>query len=99
VKDVSFQGSGCAISTASASLMTESVKGKQVEEAEELFRRMHALLAGNGPRGEGEGTPPLGKLAAFSGVRDFPVRVKCATLPWHTLRAALSHQADPVSTE
>jgi len=106
VKEASFQGSGCAISTASASLMTESVKGKKLEEAEALFRRMHALLTGNG-RGEaqmsqmseGAQDAGLGKLVAFSGVRDYPVRVKCATLPWHTLRAALKQQADVVSTE
>jgi nitrogen fixation NifU-like protein len=103
VKDVSFQGSGCAISTASASLMTESVKGKRIEEAEAMFQRMHALLTGNG-RSEagakgGVGDAGLGKLAAFSGVRDYPVRVKCATLPWHTLRAALKKQAEVVSTE
>lgn len=103
VKEATFQGSGCAISTASASLMTESVKGKKLEEAEALFRRMHALLTGNG-RGEtqtseGAQDAGLGKLAAFSGVREYPVRVKCATLPWHTLRAALKQQADVVSTE
>ncbi len=101
VRDVSFQGSGCAISTASASLMTESVKGKRIEEAEELFQRMHLLLTGNGHAGGKDGGKgnSLGKLAAFSGVREFPVRVKCATLPWHTLRAALRHQPAPVTTE
>lgn len=100
VGDVGFQGSGCAISTASASLMTESVKGKRLEVAEALFRRMHALLTGDGT-GDGTAAPPpdLGKLAAFSGVREFPVRVKCATLPWHTLRAAIRHQVELVSTE
>lgn len=97
VKDISFQGSGCAISTASASLMTEALKGKTLEEAEALFRSFHELVTGEpGAVDAGDG---LGKLAAFSGVREFPVRVKCATLAWHTLRAALDEQARPVSTE
>ncbi len=97
VKDISFQGSGCAISTASASLMTEALKGKTLEEAEALFRSFHELVTGEpGAVDAGDG---LGKLAALSGVREFPVRVKCATLAWHTLRAALDEQARPVSTE
>jgi nitrogen fixation NifU-like protein len=97
LREVGFEGSGCAISTASASLMTEAVRGKTVAEAEELFRGFHDLLtrgAGNGGREE-----ELGKLAVFAGVREFPVRVKCATLPWHTLRAALHGEARQVSTE
>ncbi len=111
VKDVSFQGSGCAISTASASMMTETLKGKTRAEAEGLFRAFHELVTGTSPpkppgrpvrSGEGEGkqaAPPLGKLAVFSGVREFPVRVKCATLAWHTFRAALEGKHEPVSTE
>ena len=97
VADVSFEGSGCAISTASASLMTESLKGKSVAEATALFEDFHKLVTGtvSGPTG----SLPLGKLAAFAGVSEFPVRVKCATLAWHTLRAALDGRADPVSTE
>jgi nitrogen fixation NifU-like protein len=98
VKDVSFEGAGCAISTASASLMTESVKGKSRAEAERLFERFHRLLTGpEAP--EGAQDDGLGKLVVFTGVREFPVRVKCATLPWHTLKAALDQKADPVTTE
>ena len=96
VKDVSFQGTGCAISTASASMMTESLKGKTREEAEALFHAFHDLITGKEPAGEG---PALGKLAVFAGVRDFPVRVKCASLAWHTLHAALEGKEEPVSTE
>jgi len=95
VKDVSFQGAGCAISTASASMMTESVKGRTRAEAEKLFARFHELIVG---KGDGE-SPELGKLAVFSGVREYPVRVKCATLPWHTLKAALAENGATVSTE
>ena len=97
VKDISFQGSGCAISTASASMMTERLKGKTPEEAEEIFQRFHDLVTG---KGSGAGAvPELGKLAAFSGVCGFPIRVKCATLVWHTLKAALEGKQQPVSTE
>ncbi len=96
VADVSFQGSGCAISTASASMMTQSIKGKSRAEAEALFRRFHELLTAEAPAGDPE---ELGKLAVFSGVRKFPVRVKCATLAWHTLRAALEGEAKLISTE
>jgi nitrogen fixation NifU-like protein len=96
LKDVSFQGAGCAISTASASMMTESVKGKTRAEADALFARFHDLITGK--PGEGSG-PELGKLEVFSGVREYPVRVKCATLPWHTLKAALDGAGAPVSTE
>ena len=100
VQDVGFEGSGCAISTASASMMTESVKGKSLADAEQLFRRFHDLLVGESRR-----QPPaddqkaLGKLAVFSGVREYPARVKCATLVWHALHSALEGRADPVSTE
>ena len=96
IVDVRFDGSGCAISTASASGMTESLKGKTRQEVEALFERFHSLVAGNGDVSESE---DLGKLAAFSGVRDYPSRVKCATLAWHTLRAALQEAEEPVSTE
>jgi nitrogen fixation NifU-like protein len=96
IRDVSFQGSGCAISKASASMMTQSLKGKTVAEAEELFGRFHDLVTGQAPaNGEAE----LGKLAVFSGVSEFPVRVKCATLAWHTLHAALEGKQEAVSTE
>lgn len=98
VRDIRFFGKGCAISTASASLMTEFVKGKAKEEIRETFERFHELVAGNPSETvDGEG---LGKLAVFSGVREYPVRVKCATLAWHTLRAALeaeSENATPVA--
>ncbi len=96
VRDISFQGSGCAISTASASLLTEALKGKTLEDAEALFESFHDLVTGLDPAHE---EPGLGKLAAFSGVCDYPTRVKCATLAWHTLRAALKGEGDQVSTE
>jgi nitrogen fixation NifU-like protein len=98
VEQIRFQGSGCAISTASASLMTEIVSGKTLEEVEELYERFHELLTGD-PSVVAEAGPELGKLAVFSGVREFPVRVKCATLAWHTLQAALQDQQQPVTTE
>jgi nitrogen fixation NifU-like protein len=94
VKDVSFQGTGCAISTASASMMTESLKGKTRAQAESLFQSFHDLITGK-PTDEGK----LGKLAVFSGVREFPVRAKCATLAWHTFHAALEGEEKSVSTE
>ena len=96
VKDISFQGSGCAISTASASLMTEMLKGKTKAQAEEMLWRFHDLLTKDQAAKPG---PELGKLAVFSGVREFPARVKCATLAWHTLKAALSGTQETVSTE
>jgi nitrogen fixation protein NifU and related proteins len=92
IGDVSFRGAGCAISKASASLMTAAVKGKTRQEADALFQRFHQLVTGTLPSGQAE---TLGKLAVFSGVSGFPVRVKCASLSWHTLRAALEGgQAD-----
>ena len=99
IKDIAFRGQGCAISTASASMMTESLKGKTRPEAEALFARFHDLITGESK--SGPGGPPLGKLEVFSGVREYPVRIKCATLPWHTLKAALSSDgaASIVSTE
>ncbi len=87
VQDISFQGAGCAISTASASLMTEMVKGKTIDEAKALFQRFHGLLTDDDKSNE-----DVGKLEALSGVRDYPSRVKCATLAWHTLQAALGKQ-------
>ncbi|MEZ5286197.1 MAG: SUF system NifU family Fe-S cluster assembly protein [Vicinamibacterales bacterium] len=96
IEDVAFQGSGCAISKASASLMTEAVKGKTVEEARALFDRFHQMITSP----PGSPLPEMGKLAVLSGVRDFPTRVKCAGLAWHTLKAAVSDQAgEPVTTE
>ena len=97
IKNLSFRGSGCAISRASASLMTEALKGQDADTVEKYFEGFHAMVTGE-PRKEG-GLRDLGKLAVFSGVRDYPVRVKCATLPWHTLRAALKQGAEMVSTE
>ena len=96
IKDVSFEGSGCAISKASASMMTQAVKGRTKQETEELFDEFHRMVTGQ----LDEETEPnhLGKLKIFAGVREFPVRVKCATLSWHTMRAALAGQ-DKVSTE
>jgi nitrogen fixation NifU-like protein len=100
VRDAGFEGSGCAISTASASMMTESVKGRSLAEAEQLFRRFHDLLVGESrTRPSADEQKALGKLAVFSGVREYPARVKCATLVWHALHSALEGRADPVSTE
>ncbi|MBI3990066.1 MAG: SUF system NifU family Fe-S cluster assembly protein [candidate division NC10 bacterium] len=97
VRDISFQGSGCAISTASASVMTEYVKGKTRAQAEALFERFHDLVTGK--LQTTPDAPELGKLAVFSGVSEYPVRVKCATLAWHTLRAALEGGEEAISTE
>lgn len=97
IRDVAFQGSGCAISRASASMMTVSLKGKSLDEAAQAFAQFHGMLMDEPP--SAESPAGLGKLAAFAGVREFPIRVKCATLPWHVLRAALAGKAEPVSTE
>ncbi|HSE30225.1 MAG TPA: SUF system NifU family Fe-S cluster assembly protein [Pyrinomonadaceae bacterium] len=96
LKEISFEGSGCAISKASASMMTQAVKGKNREQAEELFQEFHGMVTGE--LNEETQENRLGNLKIFAGVRDFPVRVKCATLPWHTLRAALNNE-QTVSTE
>ena len=96
VEDVSFEGSGCAISTASASIMTETLKGKTRAQAEELFHTFHDLVTGQQAQLD---APELGKLAVFSGVSEFPIRVKCATLAWHTLRAAMNGDGEVISTE
>lgn len=96
VGDISFQGSGCAISTASASLLTQSLKGKTLAQVEDMFQAFHNLLT---KEAAGRDSADLGKLEVFSGVREYPVRVKCATLSWHTLRAALKQAGGPVSTE
>src|SRR5580765_1292722 len=95
IQDVGFQGSGCAISKASASMMTQMLKGKTEAEAEDIFTRFHDLVTGHAG-GDGE---DLGKLAVFAGVSEFPLRVKCATLAWHALRAALRGEEQAVSTE
>ena len=97
IEDISFEGTGCAISKASASMMTESLKGKTRNEAEALFKKFHGLLTG--PADPSEEGPALGKLEVFSGVREFPVRVKCATLAWHTFHATLEGKEETVSTE
>lgn len=96
VKDLGFEGSGCAISKASASMMTQAVKGKSKEQAETLFQEFHSMVTGELDEEIEENS--LGNLRIFAGVREFPVRVKCATLPWHTLHAALNKQ-EQVSTE
>jgi len=97
IEDLRFEGEGCAISKASASLMTDSLKGKTTADAEALFQRMHELLTGTvDVEAEAE---ELGKLAVFSGVREFPARVKCASLSWHALHSALEGEETPVSTE
>jgi nitrogen fixation NifU-like protein len=96
VEKVMFEGSGCAISTASASMMTEKFKGKTREEAEKLFEQFHQLVTGSGAS---DATENLGKLAVFSGVSEFPMRVKCATLAWHTFHGALRGTEEVISTE
>ncbi len=96
IKDVAFQGSGCAISKASASLMTDAIKGKTAAEARALFDQFHAMITSDhtGPAAD------LGKLSVLAGVREFPARIKCASLAWHTMKAAVAHETDaPVSTE
>jgi nitrogen fixation NifU-like protein len=93
LEDIRWKGAGCAISTASASLMSEAIKGKSKAEIGSLFDKFHAMVTGKGP------SDGLDKLEVFSGVSEFPVRVKCASLAWHTLKAALEGQKDPVSTE
>jgi nitrogen fixation NifU-like protein len=97
VRDVGFEGSGCAISTASASMMTEMLKGKTEAEIDQIFERFHDVVTG---RSSADAEPDkLGKLAVFAGVREYPMRVKCATLAWHTLRAALEQRTETVATE
>lgn len=96
IKEVTFTGSGCAISKASASVMSSTVKGKSTEEANRLFETFHNLVTGDA---SGVDAANLGRLAAFSGVSEFPARVKCATLAWHTLRSALEGQQEVVTTE
>ncbi len=97
VQDVSFQGSGCAISKASASLMTSMLKGKKIDEAKEIFEKFHDLITGK--LDDDPDVETLGKLAVFAGVREFPTRVKCASLAWHTFINALTRKSDVVSTE
>ena len=94
IKDIAFQGAGCAISSASASLMTEALKGKRVDDVAPLFDAFHTVVTSDGecPRG-------LGKLSVLAGVRDYPSRVKCATLAWHAVRAALEEHQQPVASE
>ena len=96
IQDASFQGEGCAISTASVSLMTEMIKGKTVQDAEQLFEQFHNITTSHDDEIKLE---ELGKLAVLAGVRDYPSRVKCATLPWHTMNAAIKNEATTVTTE
>tara|TARA_B100001250_G_scaffold381110_1_gene373140 strand:- start:700 stop:1146 length:447 start_codon:yes stop_codon:yes gene_type:complete len=95
IADISFDGSGCAISVASASLMTDAMKGKSIIDAEQLFNSFHELITNE----NGVDTKSLGKLAVLAGVKDFPARVKCATLCWHTLHSAITGDKETVSTE
>jgi len=97
VKDISFLGSGCAISKASASLMSSFVKGKSIDEAKQIFEKFHELITGK--LTEDNTIEELGKLKVFAGVREFPVRVKCASLAWHTMLAALKEDKKIISTE
>lgn len=96
IQDIRFEGSGCAISKASASMMTDAVKGKSQADAEKLFNEFHEMVTS---QEASEDLESMGKLAVFAGVRDYPARVKCASLAWHTLNAALANSGDPVSTE
>jgi nitrogen fixation NifU-like protein len=93
IRDASFEGAGCAISMASASLMTEHIKGKRLDKVEGLFEHFHEMVTGD------VSAQNMGKLEVLSGVREFPARVKCATLAWHALKAALQDRTEPVSTE
>jgi len=93
IEKVSFEGQGCAISTASASIMTGELIGKTAEQAEEIFNNFHAVVTG------GESDVDIGKLEVLSGVKDYPTRVKCATLPWHTTNAAINQLDEPITTE
>ncbi len=95
IQDISFQGNGCAISKASASMMTQALNGKTLPQAEEMFKRFHGMVTGHKPEGGAE----MGKLKVFAGVSEFPARVKCATLAWHTLEAALHGEQKKVTTE
>jgi len=99
IADASFEGQGCSISTASASMMTEALKGKTRAEAEALFERFHALITSSPSRGETSPPEGLGKLSVFAGVCEFPARVKCASLAWHTMKNALEGGAEAASTE
>jgi nitrogen fixation NifU-like protein len=99
IQDIGFEGQGCAISTASASLMTEALKGKSEAEAAALFDAIHDLLTDQDAEKSDETTERLGKLTVLGGVKEYPMRVKCATLAWHTLAAALERSKEPVTTE
>ena len=97
IQDIGFEGSGCAISKASASLMTDALKGKPAEAAKDLFERFHQVVTGDADTTVDDAD--IGKLVVFAGVREFPMRVKCATLAWHTMRSALGNDQTPVTTE
>ncbi len=99
VQDVGFEGAGCAISTASASLMTEAVKGKNVDQAKALFANVHRLLTDESEQDTSDPSVLLGKLSVLMGVKEFPLRVKCATLAWHTMQAAIDDDRETVTTE
>lgn len=99
LRDVAFVGKGCSISTASASMMTEALRGKSRAEAERIFERFHALVTASPDTAHDNAAPELGKLRVFAGVCEFPARVKCASLAWHTLKAALDGERQPVKTE
>ena len=99
ITDIAFEGHGCAISTASASLMTEALKGKSEAEAAELFETVRTYLTEQGIDADDVDADRLGKLTVLGGVKEYPMRVKCATLAWHTLQAALEHSDKPVTTE
>jgi nitrogen fixation NifU-like protein len=96
IEDISFEGSGCAISRASASMMTQGLKGKTAHEAEDLFHAFHRMVTGQNGNGD---HPEIGKLGVFSGVQGFPARVKCATLAWHTFETVLHGSREPMTTE
>lgn len=97
IEDIAFESAACAICTASTSIMTEMIKGKTLEEVEQLFGRFHDLVTAD--PGTETDKETLGKLAIFAGVREYPIRIKCATLPWHTMQAAIKRSDDPTTTE
>ncbi len=100
IKNIAFTGIGCAISQASASLMTEALKGKPVDQAMQIYEKIHRMLTGRDPNElDPKGEVKIGKLQVLEGVSEFPMRVKCASLAWHTMKAAVDRQEDPISTE
>ena len=99
IKDIAFTGMGCAISQASASMMTDNLKGKSIGDAMKVYEKVHKMLTGELDKLDDANNVSIGKLEVLQGVSEFPIRVKCASLPWHTMKAAIDRSAEPVSTE